>query len=511
MNKKVIRVLQIGNDNWTNKPELTDQPINWFFTSNECVSDYIYNLLENKNPEFDVILLTDVDTLQDYEMIFKIANPYTILVDKEQLVENSQLITLLDKYKAQKIDIRNMQKVLYDLVKYFFEGQYGDKMDVSSIQISPNFKGQIQYNGHVNLVLKGKFGATLTPTLSWQYNIPADSDYNHELWLEHKTDPSIKLGLSVQMIEQGSSNILKQWLIKDSQMKLPLLIENHANTSYYLALSLQIQGEGTIKIGNLHNRLSRSKFGQFVLGGERFADSNQEEIMSYFYPGDMKPPLNVYFSGYRSAEGFEGYWMMKKLGAPFLLITDPRLEGGAFYCGSDELENHISSTISQKLIELGFTRKELILSGLSMGTFGALYYASIIKPATVIVGKPLVNLGDIATNEKLIRPNIFPTSLDLLLAMEDGTSSDNIERLNQRFWNSFNKANFDDTRFAIAYMENDDYDANAYQNLIEKLSDSKAIVISKGIPGRHNDNSAAINSWFLSQYQRILAENFQRG
>ena len=33
----------------------------------------------------------------------------------------------------------------------------------------------------------------------------------------------------------------------------------------------------------------------------------------------MKPPLNVYFSGYRTAEGFEGYYMMKRMNAPFYL------------------------------------------------------------------------------------------------------------------------------------------------------------------------------------------------
>lgn len=44
-----------------------------------------------------------------------------------------------------------------------------------------------------------------------------------------------------------------------------------------------------------------------------------------------KPPLNVYFSGYRPAEGFEGYFMMNKMNAPFILIGDPRLEGGSFY------------------------------------------------------------------------------------------------------------------------------------------------------------------------------------
>jgi accessory secretory protein Asp2 len=38
----------------------------------------------------------------------------------------------------------------------------------------------------------------------------------------------------------------------------------------------------------------------------------------------------VYFSGYRPAEGFEGYFMMNKMNAPFILIGDPRLDNPLF-------------------------------------------------------------------------------------------------------------------------------------------------------------------------------------
>ena len=110
-------------------------------------------------------------------------------------------------------------------------------------------------------------------------------------------------------------------------------------------------------------------------------DERNQELFYYFHPGDLKPPLNVYFSGYRSAEGFEGFFMMKKLGTPFLLITDPRLEGGSFYMGSMELERQLIEIIQRYLQELHFTSDQLILSGLSMGTYGALYYASELSRA----------------------------------------------------------------------------------------------------------------------------------
>ncbi|MGC4432596.1 accessory Sec system protein Asp2, partial [Streptococcus suis] len=66
------------------------------------------------------------------------------------------------------------------------------------------------------------------------------------------------------------------------------------------------KGAGKLSIGALHWRYSRMGLGRFVLGGKRIADSKRQELFYYFNPGDMKPPLNVYFSGFRGAEGFEG-------------------------------------------------------------------------------------------------------------------------------------------------------------------------------------------------------------
>ena len=110
--------------------------------------------------------------------------------------------------------------------------------------------------------------------------------------------------------------------------------------------------------------------------------------------------------------------MMNRLNAPFILISDPRIEGGAFYLGSEDYENGIKDVIQGALDYLGFTHDQLILSGLSMGSFGALYYATRLQPAAVIVGKPLINVGTIANNMKLVRPNDFGTSLDVLRSNE---------------------------------------------------------------------------------------------
>lgn len=250
--------------------------------------------------------------------------------------------------------------------------------------------------------------------------------------------------------------------------------------------------------------------GRFVLGGERYSDEKKQEFIYYFHPGDMKPPMNVYFSGFRTAEGFEGYGIMKSLKGPFMLIGDPRLEGGGFYIGSPELEAKIVEVIQESLDYLGFEKKDLILSGLSMGTFGALYYASDFDPYAVVIGKPFTNVGDTVAAMKLKRPDEFETSADVLRNVTGGAAEQNIQALNQRFWDKFGQSNFERTTFAIAYMENDDYDGTATAKLIEALSDKGGHIYAKGYEGRHNDNSRAINKWFMRQYVQLLEDGYGR-
>lgn len=130
-----------------------------------------------------------------------------------------------------------------------------------------------------------------------------------------------------------------------------------------------------------------------TVGAKTLRDHKRQEIFAYFHPGDMKPPLNIYFSGYRPAEGFEGFGMMRAMGSPFILFSDPRLEGGSFYMGSEELENQITAFIDQHLDLLGFEPKDMNFSGLSMGTFGALYYGALYSPHAILVGNPLSTWG----------------------------------------------------------------------------------------------------------------------
>ena len=239
--------------------------------------------------------------------------------------------------------------------------------------------------------------------------------------------------------------------------------------------------------------------------------SVSEEAFCYFEPGDLKPPLCVYFSGYKTLEGFEGYYMMKGMGCPFLLVAEARLEGGGFYMGSAEYEQIYAGMIRKYMKELGFTKEQVVLSGLSMGTYGALYYGCDIMPYAVILGKPLASIGDVAANERYNRPGTFPTSLDVLMCQCNDLEEEAVQTLNARFWDKFEGVDWGNTRFIISYMLEDDYDANAYQMLISHIQSEGTSVYGKGLRGRHNDNTGGIVNWFLDQYKKVLDEDFGRG
>ena len=202
--------------------------------------------------------------------------------------------------------------------------------------------------------------------------------------------------------------------------------------------------------------------------------------------------------------------MMKAMGSPLILFSDPRLEGGSFYLGTHELENKISSYIDQQLHWLGFSSKEMNFSGLSMGSFGALYYGAPYSPHAILVGKPLINIGDVAANLKFKRPDDFATSLDMMQLIIGQVSWEGINLLNQRFWNHFNQENLSRTILALAYMRDDDYDQKAYSHLLEALYDYPVRIISSSRPGRHNDATAPIIEWFVTQFKEIMERDFGR-
>jgi accessory secretory protein Asp2 len=273
-------------------------------------------------------------------------------------------------------------------------------------------------------------------------------------------------------------------------------------------------GTGQVKIGPVHYRHSRLGAGQFLPGGKRIVDSGREELFYYFHPGNLLPPLNIHFADCRPAEGFEGYFMMAGLGHPFLLVTDPRLEGGRFYLGSEELENRLVQVIREHIGSLGFREEDVIFSGLSMGSFGALYYGSQFNALAIIAGKPIVDLGHVAERGRLVRPSDFFTIFDIVNFWKregraaSGSTVGGFTRDLIARWGG--DPGFGDTQILVSYMLQDDYDDEAYYTLLKSRTGKPTTVIARGYQGRHNDDSTSIVTWFSNQHRRVIDE-YRRG
>lgn len=494
-----ICVLQLGTKNWE---EIYRLP--------ECAQwTYAAEFTEVPEKLFDVVFLDRQPGEQEYEALDAAVRAYTLFVTENVLLEG-RMKTLYECKCGQVLKTTQLQKFLSEELKFYFMKSYGEKFRMTNLRVAENFSGTVKWNGNHDLVIEGDFGDQMSQVAFWRNNIPLSQNQVLDLWLEYRKDPQVEITLEITQFARGSlATAIDHWIFDERQMEQVVHVEGKHGAGSLL-VSLRAKGTGMLQIIALHDRYSRGDHGCFIPGGIRHVTSKREEIFAYFDPGDRKPPLNVYFSGYRRQEGFEGYNMMRKMGCPFLLFSDARLEGGCFYMGSEEYEEQLDYMIRSYMIELDFTPKQVILSGLSMGSSGALYYGSAIHPHAVIVGKPLANIGNVAANEKRIRPGGFPTSLDVLQYLGGGQGEKTVSELNQRFWKKFDAADWSRTKFVVAYMYEDDYDAEGYATLLEHLQLDHVQVYGKGIHGRHNDDTQGVVQWFLNQYYRMLAEDFGR-
>ena len=470
----------------------------------------VNDLKEATERGYDVCILNRCVNEMEARILLKKIRAYTLfLLDDVQVDQWTTWICT--SRRARVLDVQTLQEFIDEDIHLFFPDSYGEKYVPQSLSISQSFRGSVFWNGFSGVELEGDYGDDYYQVAYWRGNIPVFKDQSIDFWLEYEKDDSVSIQLKIEQFQSGSlSTLQNRWIFSEEDLKSVVYITNKKMDGP-IFVSLLAKGKGKLKIVGLHDRYSRKVYGSFLPGGMRKVTSKREEVFMYFDPGDMKPPLNVYFSGYKTQEGFEGYYMMRSMGAPFILIAESRLEGGAFYLGDEEYENFISTGIQDCLNQLGFDRSQLILSGLSMGTFGALYNGCKLQPHAIIIGKPLASLGDMANNERISRPGGFPTSLDVLSKNYGDMSEKSKDLLNHRFWDLFDQTDWSKTKFIVSYMLEDDYDMTAYNRLISHIDDIGVEIIGKGVHGRHNDDTYSIVAWFKNQYDGILKSDFKRG
>ena len=419
--------------------------------------------------------------------------PYQLLVEKGISLGRDLDLRLQPFY----LDFKQENHLLEKLPAYFYPGQYGDKFFNQELLLAPDLEAEAVILGQSWTQVKLRPSKTDRRLLSWTRSLYLDPHRPLSLKVDYKKEGEVELTLQVLASNQLGEPVWAQEILEEDFAGFELA----ADQGLFVSFSLFYKGEGGLELGPLHQRFSRGPFGQLLPGGQ-----DQAGLLFYFHPGNLTPPFNVYFAGYRPAEGFEGYHMMKDLGQPFLLIADTRSEGGAFYLGDDHIQEIVINKIQTCLDQLGFADQDLILSGLSMGSFGALFYGQKLAPFAVLAGKPLIHLGDMAQNLQRLRPHEFGTSLDLLLEQLGKAGQEAVEALNLVFWQDFDPALWSGRTLALAYMLQDDYDPKAYAALEMALAGHAVRFLSFSRPGRHNDQSQAITDWFIHIYKEIIQE-----
>ena len=490
----------LSKEDWTIKyaiPEFVD--LEW----QDCCKDQQFGIM-------DVVILDRSIKEQERNYLWNITRGYCLFATENVDLNDTVTKNYFESRMGQFLYSGDVQYFLDNEIKNYYPNPYGEKLRPNALEVNPYFAGKISCDGNYNMNLEGEFGEKFAQVAYWRGNIPLYGQQCIDLFLEYQKTGTVEIKLKVVLFHNGAIDDVKRiWEFDEDELSDVIHIEN--DETYGPAFfSILAKGTGSLNIISLHDRYSRRGHGFFLPGGERHVTQKREELFSYFEKGDAKPPFLIYFSGYRTQEGFEGYYMMRKFGCPFLLLTDPRSEGGSFYIGDDEIEQVLLKLIQSKIKELGFTSKDVIISGASMGTYGSLYYGSMIAPHALILAKPVANLGNVAKNERILRAGGFATSLDILLKNYGSLEQNAIEAFNNRLWSRFEKTDWSQTKFVVSYLYEDDYDPDGYKDILKHLKSVGVQVYGKGAHGRHTDNSATVMAWFKSQYNKILKEDFKR-
>lgn len=490
-----IRILQLGNEDWNNIYTL---PSN-------VTLNYMERFIRVPEKQYDLFFLDRTPLEEEVPILYQAVKAYTLFITKNVEISGMTAWLCCSK-KAQNIAMKEIQNFLSQETKYYFPKPYGEKLDLKHWTIAQGFSGKVKWDANA-ITLEGKFGEEFNQIVFWRYNVYLPQNQMLDFWLEYSKDPTVSVRLEIRQFAEGSvAEVLEYWEFDEARLEQVVQVESKQNGQAFV--SICARGSGKLRIVALHKRNSRGSHGYFLPGGERYVTSKREEIFCYFDPRDMKPPLNVFFSGWEIPEQFQGYNSSKKLGCPFLLLSEHRLRGGSFYVGDKEYEKMVLAVIEKHMKELGFTSNQVVLSGLSMGAYGAMYYGCDIKPHALVLMKPLAGIGNVAANEKYFRPAGFAASLDVLKYLEGDTDRTAIKRLNDKFWNKFDSVDWGNSKFIVSYMIEDDFESGVYEEMLSHLRSSGVQVYGRGLHGRHGDAVKATANWFSAQFMKLIREDF---
>lgn len=512
MSEKSKYLFHIGGEKLPNITELTK------------VYDYFhFEINEYLQKDLTAIQPLTRDQVNNSSSLFLLSNEAMSHLDQlalEQLPSNQIFYEELDGASesevkllmlkgAQKVSLVDGGEEFSNFIKHNYVKPWGTSVDNSMVDINLNFNGAVTKKGSSMYVIEGQFGEAYQQVMLWKNKWNASGKVNFYVEMSHFDE--VEFFWRVYYKNDLGGNTLNFKDFYTDQLSAGQIQFELGQSEFPVNFGLFLKGQGRVCVGDIHIRYGLTGDNFLAMGGRRLVQSNgmHEELGYYFNAGDLKPPLNVYFSGFRPSEGYEGRWMMGSLGSPFILVYDPRLIGGSFYRG-EELEDDLIDVILKKLYQLGFSKQDLVLSGLSMGTYASFYYGAKLEPHAIVVGKPLANIGGLAVNSRIFSPYDWDLAMDTIIHLKNQLTARAASELDEEFWQVFEKADFSKTTFIIAHMLQDtDRPFKRIFNYLKKAYPT-AKVLHKGLAGRHNDDTAGVTSWFYKQYQQLLIADFDR-
>lgn len=496
-----MNILQIGPQNWADQYSLP-KDFTWEFNE----------FPPKKRKYYQVVIITGTNSLYDgdWKKLQWQVDPYNVICLKSVKSQLTPAAQHFLKCQAAFLTTDKPQKIIDNLPRRFFFGQSGIRFSPTSlIPLMDRLESyEVLDEGHILL--------GINTSNQWQsigtYKLGVFLDPKRliKFWLEYQAhNVQLRLRVFIQGAA-GDGDPKDNFILPVNSLKEEQLPINFVDARRYAGVSLEVKGQGQLKLGVLHSRWARDGQGEFIAGGQRIVNpTNREDIAYYFNPGDLRPPLNIYFSGARSLEGFEAYPLFRGLHAPTILFTDMRLEIGQFYT-TKYMEEKIKAVICDYLKQLGFDKSQLIMNGISMGTYPAMKLGAQLQAYAINVAKPLANLGLIAKRGQLERPDSFETIFDIDNQLVAPMNRESLTQLDRQFWQDFNQTDLTQTRLFVAYMANDDYDNQAINYFRKSPAVANARQFScKGFAGRHNDDPN-INYWFMGRLSQMLKHDFGR-
>lgn len=465
--------------------------------------DKFFDELESENDIPDILFIGRYFSNKDFKYIdryLKIKPKLIIVCDQfmqsiahNDMLKNNTNIIFTDFYNKEFEDI---------ISKYLSSESKGKFLSVNNFIItnSLGYYKKIIRSKNFGLFLTGDFGDNYTQLGYWKYNIPMNED-EIKIDLDFNQYGEAKLGMVIDFVNYQGEVICDSVLIENVENNKFYTIKKTTNLKTLLSVSILIRGKGKLSINQLNLKISKGDLGYLTIGDDVLMDHNGHKIYYKYLDGVSHDYLNIYFSGHREVQRFEGWNIIEQTnGKSTLLFSENRLNGGSFFKGGDELEEKIMSVISKTIKKLNISKTHVTISGLSMGTLPALYYGAKLGIKNIVLGKPILSINRLAHNYKVKRPYELGSVLD----MPTYLNTNNFETLDEKVYTNLPKIK--NTQLYLGIMADDSYDDNFYFDLVKYLSPDN-LIHKYILSGDHNDKSADISNWFKTTLKNVSEKN----